>query len=134
MVRSHKKKIMGLKDVEGEWISDPTALAQMVQNFYQTLFTKEGQDDYSIRYPNGCLVLPGDLQQNLSKAFSKDEVKKALFDMAPYKVPGLTDFMQVFFKELVPVVGDTLCAFVLHFLHTGCLPEGANDILLVLIP
>ena len=79
--------------MEGQWISDPMALAQMVQNFYKTLFIEEGQDDHSIRYPNGFLVLQGDLQQNLSKPFSKDEVKKALFDLAPYKVPGLTDFM-----------------------------------------
>ena len=99
-VRSHKKKIMGLKDVEGEWISDPMALAQMVQNIYKTLFTEEGQGDHSIRYPNDFLILPGDLQQNLSKTFSKDELKKALFEIAPYKVLGLTAFMQVCFKEL----------------------------------
>ena len=125
---------MGLKDVEGEWISDPMALAQMVQNFHHTLFTKEGQDDHSLRYPNSFLVLPGDLQQHLSKPFSKDEDKKALFDMTPYKVPCIDGFHAGFFQGAWPVVGDSLCAFVLLFLHTGCLPEWANDILLVWIP
>ena len=48
-------------------------------NFYQTLFTKEGHDDHSIRSPNGFPVLSGDLHQELSKPFSKDEVKRALF-------------------------------------------------------
>ena len=125
---------MGLKDAEGEWISDLMALAKMVQNFYQTLFTTEGQDGHSLRYPNSFLILPRDLQQNLSKPFSKDEDKKALFDMAPYKVPCVDGFHAGFFQGAWPVVRDTLCAFVLHFLHTRCLPEGANDILLVLIP
>ena len=100
----------------------PPNVSQMVQNFYHTLFSKEGQDDHSLRYSNNFLVMLGDLQQNLSKPFSKDEDKKTLFHMDLYKVPYIDEFHAGFFQGAWPVVRDTLCAFVLRFFHIGCLP------------
>ena len=54
--------------------------------------------------------------------------------MAPYKSPDNDGLHVGFFQETCELVGESLCNFTLEFLHIGCLPEGSNDTLLVLIP
>ena len=64
----------------------------------------------------------------------KEEIKKALCDMAPFKSPGNNGLHAGFFHKSYEIVGNSLCEYVLNFLNTGNLLEGSNDTLLALIP
>ena len=106
----------------------------MIQFFFQNLFKKEGRSETPVQTPNSFLTLAEDLRQVIHRLFTDVEVKKTLFDMAPYKSPGNDGFHAGFFQKTWAVVGESLCNFVLKFLQTGCLPEDSNDTLLVLVP
>ena len=54
--------------------------------------------------------------------------------MALFKALGNDGLHAGFYKKVWNIVGDSFCEFVLNFLETGLLLEGANDTLLVLIP
>ena len=70
----------------------------------------------------------------LQKTFTRDEIKSALFNMAPFKAPGKDSLHVRFFQKSWDVVGDSLCEFALTFFASGTLLEGMNDTSLVLIP
>ncbi|XP_019160774.1 PREDICTED: uncharacterized protein LOC109157330 [Ipomoea nil] len=61
-------------------------------------------------------------------------VHKALTDMKPYKAPGPDGFPAAFYQNLWDLTGDSVFNMVEEALRSGCLPEGVNDTLIVLIP
>ena len=83
----------------------------MAHEYFQNLFKEEYTSNTMLPTHNDFPKILGEQQQLLQRPFSKEEVKKTLFNMAPF-----------------------LCEFVLNFLETGLLPKGENDTLLVLIP
>ena len=69
----------------------------MVMNFYQQLF-KEDIEERELTTPIGFPALEDEhilLQKEISK-----EVKRAVFDMAPFKLLGGEDSMLSFFSTL----------------------------------
>ncbi|XP_058753528.1 uncharacterized protein LOC131626710 [Vicia villosa] len=59
-------------------------------------------------FPN---LAEGDIN-NLNIKISKEEVKKALFDMKPWKAPGPDGFPAGFYQKSWGVVGDSVCNFI----------------------
>ena len=54
--------------------------------------------------------------------------------MAPFKAPGVDGFPAAFYQNTWNIVGDSLYRFTYEFMESSYLPEGTNDMLLVLIP
>ena len=106
----------------------------MTQEYFQNLFKEEYTSNTVLPTHNDLLEILGEQQQLLQRPFSKEEVKTMLFDMEPFKALGNDGLHAGFYQKAWTIVGDSLCVFVLNFLETGLLPEGANDTLLVLIP
>ena len=67
----------------------------LAQKFFTHLFKKEG----SATAPNGFPSFSEDLKQVIRKPFTKYEIKKALFDMVPYKALGIEGFHADFFQK-----------------------------------
>ena len=83
--------------------------------------------------PNGFPTLNKNLSGVILKPFTKEDIKKSLFDMAPYKFPSNDRFHAGLFQKAWEVFGDSLDKYSLNLLQNGVLPEGSNDTLLVLI-
>jgi hypothetical protein len=88
-----------LRNDQNEWIEDEAKLKEMVNNYYQELFARPGvtinwqQTQFS--YPSIC-----EADYDLLKAnISNEEVKNALFYMAPWKVPGPDGFPAGFYHN-----------------------------------
>lgn len=70
----------------------------------------------------------------LSSAVSKDEVRRALFDMHPSKSPGFDVFPAAFFQKAWSVTGDHLFLLVKNAMERGSFNQELNRTLIILIP
>lgn len=58
-------------------------LKTMIQDYYGKLFTKDANTRQSVTINRGFPTLPSNVWANLNKKITDEEVKKALFEMAP---------------------------------------------------
>lgn len=72
--------------------------------------------------------------ERLSRPFTDEVVKSALFQMKPGKSQGEDGFMAGFFQKHWELLGKDLTNSVLGFLNGGVMPEAINRTILVLIP
>lgn len=70
----------------------------------------------------------------LETPFSDIEVKMALFQMAPNKVPGPDEFSALFYQKCWHTVGHVVTQKILSMLNEGSMEEGINNTTIVLIP
>ena len=70
----------------------------------------------------------------MSSDFSADEIKEAVFQMAPTKAPG-PDGMNAFFHQTFwHIVVDNVVSAILDFFNFGCMVSSLNHTNIVLIP
>ena len=77
--------------------------------------------------PDKFIPLPIEINRELEKPFTLTEVRKALFQMAPSKAPGVDGYTSGFYRRHWALVGDDVTQGVLDFLNGGELPAGLND-------
>jgi hypothetical protein len=79
MWRAKKNKIRSLKKEDGSWCSDEVEMQGMAENYFKSLFTKDNSID-----PDGIVDLfekniTDELNAELCKPFSPEEIADALF-------------------------------------------------------
>ncbi|KAL2230903.1 UNVERIFIED_CONTAM: hypothetical protein Sindi_1684700 [Sesamum indicum] len=79
-------------------------------------------------------ILSNEEAGHLILAFTPDDVKQAVFDIAYDKAPGPDGYSSGFFKAAWPVVGQEVIKAVLEFFSTRKLLKQVNSTLLALIP
>jgi hypothetical protein len=70
----------------------------------------------------------------LTSEFTREDVRKALFQIGDMKAPGPDGLHAIFFKRFWHIVGDELTNEVLDALNKRKIPEGWNSTNVVLIP
>jgi hypothetical protein len=101
-----------LRNDQNNWVEDEEQLKNMVNSYYQKLFTKP---DESILWQQTRYTYPpidDSEQANLKTSISSLEVKNALFAMAPWKAPGPDGFPAGFYQNGWSYMGSSLCDFV----------------------
>ncbi|XP_031091113.1 uncharacterized protein LOC115996111 [Ipomoea triloba] len=106
----------------------------MVREYYVHLFSKDHISIWSKCPINSFPEINLDTWRDLYKDCTTEEVKSAMFEMAPFKAPGPDGFHADFFQKAWAIVGNHLTTYTRDFLNTGIIPEGLNDRLVALIP
>ena len=75
-----------------------------------------------------------DMLEVLSRLYSSEEVKVALFQMGPTKAPRPNGMNALFYKKFWHIVGNEVTDAVLDFLHIGHMVPDINYTHIVLIP
>jgi hypothetical protein len=75
-----------------------------------------------------------EMNENLLKDFSKDEVYAALRQMAPLKAPGPDSLSAGFFLDNWVTVGEEVCQIVLNALNSCVMNTYMNFTYIALIP
>jgi hypothetical protein len=70
---------------------------------------------------------------NLTKPFSGDEVKSAVWDCDSYKIPGPGRINFGFLKDLWPEMQGEIMRFITDFHRNGKLSKGLNSTFIALI-
>ena len=75
-----------------------------------------------------------DILKGLDSQFSMEEIKFALFNMAPMKAPGPNGLHVVFLQSQWDIVGKSIYDLILKIVEETKLVRNLNETLLVLIP
>ena len=70
----------------------------------------------------------------MSSDFSADEIKEAVFQMAPTKAPGPDGMNAFFHQKFWHIVVDNVVSAILDFFNFGCMVSSLNHTNIVLIP
>ncbi|XP_016676268.2 uncharacterized protein [Gossypium hirsutum] len=70
---------------------------------------------------------------SLGKGVTNEEIKSALFDMAPWKALGSDGFQAGFFQNQWDILGEAICEWVKKVFEEGTIDPEFNNTLIVLI-
>ena len=91
--------ILGILDKNGIWCEDQESIAKAAASYFEEIFSSSHPSQISTTIaPIPTLVYP-EMNENLSKAFSSDEVAAALKQIHPSKSPGPNGMSALFFQK-----------------------------------
>lgn len=132
--RHTKKQIAGLEDVNGHWCTEPTDLDRIAVNFFQNLFSSSGPPGIDTVLDSIKPCVSPDMNQELSKGFTVEEVYPALFQMHPTKAPGPDGKPALFFQRFWPIVSRQVTEAVLGILNRAQDVSVVHETCIVMIP
>jgi hypothetical protein len=127
-------KIELLERANGSVCTNTDEVHAEVQEFYQALYTSQGSGNMDELLNLVQPVVSGQMNETMDRVYTEDEVKLALFQMAPSKAPGVDGFTAGFFQRHWDLLKQDIVQAVLDFLNGGVLPTGMNDTSITLIP
>ncbi|KAK4386128.1 putative mitochondrial protein [Sesamum angolense] len=125
-----------LRDEGGRWIDDPAALRRLIERHFSRVFASDQPSTIKIERGMEHLACRIDCvtAQALAQPFTKEEVVRALFQMAPLKSPGPDGMPPLFFQRFWSSVQGDVVPCVLALLNNHVMPRSLNDTHIVLIP
>ena len=75
-----------------------------------------------------------EMNQELMRPYSTDEVQTAILQMHPTKAPGPDDMPALFFQHYWQIIGRDIADFVLQILNGSINPGLLNQTFIALIP
>ena len=127
-------KIERLERADGSICQTPEENYSEVQGFYQVLYTSQGFKPMDELLDFFTPKVTDQMNVELDKPCTAEEVRTALFQMAPSKALGVDGFTAGFFQRHWSLLKEDIIPAVLGFLNGGELPEGMNDTAITLIP
>ncbi|KAL6211963.1 hypothetical protein ACLB2K_017186 [Fragaria x ananassa] len=133
--RKQRNTIKGLNNSNGVWVMKPNEIEEIVTSYYNSLFETEGVNGNTLNIILNTVqskVTPA-MNHDLLASYQDSEIKTALFQMHPSKVPGPGGMSPFFFQKYWHVVGRDVCIAVKSFLSSGVLPGDLNFTFVTLI-
>ncbi|CAI8594330.1 unnamed protein product [Vicia faba] len=132
--RIRSNQITLIKDANGLWTDKAEKIGKLFKDFYQDLFTKD-LDTYQWldtvnKFPN----LSAEVMAKLNSPIDNGEVKKALFNMAPWKAPDPDSFPAGFFQKSWSMMSDNMCNFIQKLWNNPASIKEVNQTELIFIP
>ena len=131
--RTRKNKIRQLKQADGSWTSDTSCMTGMV-NYFADLYMKDPAVDPQQVTQLMTPCITEEMNVDLCKPFTEEEISNALFQIGPLKAPGLDGLPARFFQRNWGLLKEDIVHAVQVFFNEGKMPDGVNDTAIVLIP
>ena len=135
-IRRNRNQIKVLNLDDGNCISNPDNIAHELTQVFKGRFVADVNSsfdsalDFSLLDP---IISEAD-NSFLIGSVSGDEIKSALFDLAPDKSPGPDGFPPFFFQKYWTLVGNSVIRAVQAFFYSGRMLREINHTFLALIP
>lgn len=125
--RRARNRIVKLNRPDGSECTNVEELHEMAVDFYHNLFESEGTSHMHFVLDHIPPKVTGEMNLFLCAPFVESEVKNALFQMFPTKLPGPDGFPAHFFQRNWDVCGEDLTRMVLNVLNGDELPTEINS-------
>jgi len=129
---SSRKRINGIMD-NGQWINDPNDIKDRIFKFYEQKFSEPTMDRPCLS-GDGFKRLDDDTAGKLILPFSKDEIKRAVWDCGGAKAPGPDGFTFKFFKIFWHLFETDFFNIMTRFHWEGKINRGCNSSFITLLP
>ncbi|KAJ0910951.1 putative RNA-directed DNA polymerase [Helianthus annuus] len=130
--RKASNNIPGLL-VDGQWVSKPSLIKKEVFQFFRNHFSEK----HSVRPVMECdnfKSLSSVDADRLVRAFSKEEIREAVFDCGSDKAPGPVGFNFKFIKHFWSFLEDDFLKLFDNFYDTGMVSRGCSTSFIALLP
>lgn len=132
--RRQRNQIERLKDANGVWRCDPKDLGGLIKTHFQKIFNTPPERDFEDVLSLIETVISSEINDALTKPVLREEVRNAVFQMAPLKAPGSDGFPGLFYQTYWDIVGDEVVQAVQSFFLDGVILKEINHTNVVLIP
>ncbi|KAK2662941.1 hypothetical protein Ddye_001515 [Dipteronia dyeriana] len=134
--RKAQNYIIGLYNEHGDWVDSKEGFFGVIQDYFSNVFCSASSSTQDIsrvlEYVQPCLA--SSKSSFLDSNFSDEEIRRAIFDMAPTKAPGPDGLSTLFNQKLWPIMGSNVTKTCLMVLNEGHDITLANRTLITLIP
>jgi hypothetical protein len=106
----------------------------MATDFFKILYSKDKKVEATELIDMLHRTISEEMNHDLCKDFSDDEISDALFQIGPIKAPGPDGLPSRFFQRNWASLKQDVTTAVRNFFSTGLMAEGINDTVIILIP
>jgi hypothetical protein len=132
--RARKNKIKKLKHTNGSYAENNEEIKGIVTTFFKNLYTNDRTVNPSVILDLVQGGVTDEMNGELLKEYTDQEIGDALFQIGPLKAPGPDGFPARFFQRNWGIMKEDVIGAVKHFFKFGVIPEGINETVIVLIP
>ncbi|GJZ51954.1 hypothetical protein Tco_0606469 [Tanacetum coccineum] len=111
--------------VEGTWCTDPSIVKEAFKNHFEVRFQQPCHDRLKLNAPFHNR-LSSDQVDELDRAVSRDEIRRAVWNCGENKSPGPDGYTFEFFRKYWSLVGADFCDAVDYFFKSGLWPSNAQ--------
>lgn len=132
--RKKRNLIERVRDIDGQWTDDETNIERIFLEYFQKIFSSE--ETVGIDEVVGALSpkVSVDMNDQLTKSYTEEDVVFALKQMHPLKAPGPDGTPALFYSHFWPTVKKNVLHVVLRILNEGVSPEAINHTHITLVP
>lgn len=122
LARRKRNLIKKLKEDSGSWVEGNEGFKHLTRDYFSSLFTS-GSGDIDLGLLNSVKPSVTSYMNDILLAeYTREEVRKALFQIGDLKAPGPDGLHVIFFKRFWHIVGDELTDEVLHAVKNRKIP------------
>ncbi|GJY51080.1 RNA-directed DNA polymerase, eukaryota [Tanacetum coccineum] len=118
---------------DGVWTVEPNDVKAEFRDHFRSRFSKDGGVRPTIVSDSFLKMSPNQIT-SLDAPFSREEIKREVWDCGSDKAPGPDGFTFGFFKRFWEVIKEAVFAFVRSFQNRRVIPHGCNSSFIALIP
>lgn len=120
-----QNRIDGVFDSKGDWVKDERVISHIFQEHFKSISNEpSGMQINQILVELDKLRIPRLFNDNfdtLFKPFSKEEISKAMFQIDPWKAPGIDGKPAIFYQKMWHIIRDVVTKASMNFLNSGFL-------------
>ncbi len=132
--RQRRNAIVGLRDSDCEWRTDPDQVQTMLTSYFQDIFLTSNPSSIDTVFQCVPTMITESMNESLSRPYTAQEVETALRQMAPQTAPGPDGLPPVFYQSHWHLIGNDVIRGVLSSLNSGKLVCSINHTNITLIP
>ncbi|KAF7835276.1 reverse transcriptase [Senna tora] len=130
--RRRINRITVLKGNVGNWINDYQGIKNHVVEYFTKYFTGVPIEEFPTEIR--MKTIDQSIHNSLETIPSSEEIRRALWDLKPYKAAGIDGFQPGFFQKCWGFLGEDICREVKSVFVNATIPSEWNQTMICLIP
>ena len=115
--RRKRNKIEGLME-EGVWLESLEDIERVILNYFSSIYSTDHPNSFEASLNAVDQRVTQEMNGELLRTFSEEEIRAALNQMHPTKAPGPDGMSPIFFQQYWDVVGQSVIKCVSEILNT----------------